>query len=197
MEGTVGSGVGRARRGQGAVGVQGCGLAPLPGPERSTGRGGGRKLTFGSKQCGIAGFVTERLPIMLGRGAQSEARPQVWRAEPPPALPTPPPPLSPGEVAHLGMAPRGQRLAAALTLETELVPVLAQRAHLLSWGHEGKSGPTALPWQPPHPSIRPTQEPPAPTACLLPLGAPALLLGLGHPPSPRPTLGTGSLPEHL
>ena len=44
-----------------------------------------------------------------------------------------PSPSLPGGGAHLGMAPRGQRLAAVLASQAESVPVFAQGAHLLSW----------------------------------------------------------------
>lgn len=113
-------------------------------------------LTFGSEQRGVAGLVAERLPVMLGGGHGHGVRAVPGPADPPPEWgESHVAPAQPQREAHLGMAPGRQRLAAALTLQAELVPVLAQRAHLLSWGERRpeptmhplySSGPTLSPW---------------------------------------------------
>lgn len=180
---------------------------PFWGQNGSQAEGGGPKLTFGSEQRGIAGLVAEWPPVMLGRGAGVRAGALTTA----PVL-TAPPPRPRGKGAHLGMAPRRQCLAAALTLETELVPVLAQRAHLLSWGQEGRSGPVprVLPWADssalppaPHGNLR---APPTHRNCLLPLRAPALLPGPSRSPShpvnpledtPAPPSNTHTFPSQL
>lgn len=51
---------------------------------------------------------------------------------------------------HLRMAPRSQRLPAALTAQARPVPVFAQRRHLLGWEGE-RAVVTPRPWQAPPP----------------------------------------------
>lgn len=137
----------------------------LPVPERFTGRGGGPELTFGSEERGIAGLVAERLPVMLGRGVQSEGwppahsprpGPRVQRAQEPPALLP---------------SPQGRGLTSAWPPG---VSVLLQRSHLrqnlcqslpreLTFSAGGKRGSQG---QGPEPSLTPpsspTREPPSP-----------------------------------
>lgn len=110
---------------------------------------------------------------------------------PPPRLASHPRPAS-GKGAHLSVAPGGQCLAAALTLETELVPVLAQRAHLLSWGQDRRSGPVprALAWAdssalPPSPHHTP-EPPSAPQS--------PCRVSLGHPHTPVNPLNDAPAP---
>lgn len=123
-----------------------AGPAPL-GPEQTPGWGPWAHLwvrtVWHSKACGkTASHHARQRARARGEGrveAPWTPPPKVWRA--------PSPPAQPESGAHLSMAPRSQCLAAALTLQAKLVPILAQGAHLLSCGQEGASGP-AVPGSP-------------------------------------------------
>lgn len=108
------------------------GPAPLgpPGPHLWV------RTVWHSKACGKTASHHARQRVRARGEGRAEAP---WT--PPPKVGRAPSPLSqPKSGAHLGVAPRSQRLATALTLEAKLVPVLAQGAHLLSCGQEGMSG---------------------------------------------------------
>lgn len=108
------------------------GPAPLgpPGPHLWV------RTVWHSKACGKTASHHARQRVRARGEGRAEAP---WT--PPPKVGRAPSPLSqPKSGAHLGVAPRSQCLATALTLEAKLVPVLAQGAHLLSCGQEGMSG---------------------------------------------------------
>ena len=137
--------------------------------------------------------MAERPPVVLGRGVWCEG----WH--PPTAQACLPPPPGRGKGAHLSVAPGGQCLAAALTLETELVPVLAQRAHLLSWGQDGRSAPVARALARAESSALPPaphKEPPSPHHTPEPPSAPQspCWVPLGHPHTPGNPLNDAPAP---